>query len=76
MRRCYLAQRTRAGVGIDRQPLPGHTPEHDLGAEPLAEPRARERADDVAAAADPEHDRLARALQTRLERVVQALSSL
>ena len=52
--------RARAGVGIDRHPLPGDSPEHDLGAELLAEPGARERADDVAAAADAEHERLAR----------------
>ena len=50
-----LAHRPRSGNGVDRQPLPGDAAEDERRGERLAAPAERERADDVAAAADPEH---------------------
>ena len=62
-----LVERPRARVGVDRQPLPGDAAEHERRAERLAEPRDRQRADDVAAAADPEDERALGARTTRHE---------
>jgi hypothetical protein len=50
-------------VRVDREPLPGDPAQRDFCAEPLTEPSAGKRADDVAAAADSENDCLARLLE-------------
>jgi hypothetical protein len=49
------ANRAPSGVVVDRKALPGDAAEPELGSEGLAQPRRRERANHVAAAADAEH---------------------
>jgi hypothetical protein len=50
-----LLEASRAGVGVDREALPGDPTEPKLSSVRLAEPGRCERADHVAAPADPEH---------------------
>ena len=52
-----LRGRTRAGLGVDRQPLPADAAHDGLRPESPAELGRRKRADDIAAAADAEHQR-------------------
>ena len=62
-----LAHRPRPGYGVDRQPLPGDPAEDERCAERFAAPAERERADDVAATADPEQQYPSRPLDAIVE---------
>lgn len=64
-----LARGPWTRIRVDRQPLPGDSPDHGLTAERLAVPRYGQRPDDVAASSDPEDDRLTGVAQNRFEAV-------
>jgi hypothetical protein len=51
-----LLDRPGAGLGIDREPLPGDAAERERRPERLAQPSDGQRADHVAAAPDPEDE--------------------
>ena len=60
----------RPGFRVDRQPLPADAAHHGVRPQPAAELGGRQRADDVAAAADAEHERAGCAPHGVVERAV------